>query len=169
VLAAVRQHASGLAEELAGPVRRIRVRSGDVTIEVEWQPAGGPPSGANGHRAVAPESMPGSAPGSMPGGPGGPGGPGEPDGPGPAGRTAGRAVVTAPVVGTFYHASRPGADPFVRVGDTVDAEQTVGLVEAMKLMNPVLAETRGRVVEVLAGNGQPVEFGQPLIVLDPLP
>ena len=152
VLTAVRQHASGLAGELSGPVRRIRVRSGDVAIEVEWQPAGGSPNGAAGHQAA----------GAAVSDSGGPAPSGEESG------TADRAVVVSPMVGTFYCAPKPGADPFVRVGDVVEAEQTVGLVEAMKLMNPVVAEAPGRVVEILAGSGQPVEFGQPLIALEPV-
>jgi acetyl-CoA carboxylase biotin carboxyl carrier protein len=70
-------------------------------------------------------------------------------------------------VGTFYHAAEPGADPYVSVGDEVEPGQVVGIVEAMKLMNPIAAEVPGTVVEVLVGNAQPVEFGQPLLALAP--
>ncbi|WP_344838528.1 acetyl-CoA carboxylase biotin carboxyl carrier protein [Nonomuraea dietziae] len=72
-------------------------------------------------------------------------------------------AVTAPLVGTFYHAPEPGAAPYVRVGDRVRAGQTVGVVEAMKLMNQVVAEQEGEVVEVVAGNAEPVEYGQALV------
>lgn len=74
-------------------------------------------------------------------------------------------VVRSPLVGTFYTAPQPGAPPFVSVGDTVEKGQTLAIVEAMKLMNPLLAECAGTVEEVLVGNGEPVEFDQALIVL----
>ena len=67
------------------------------------------------------------------------------------------------MVGTFYHASEPGADPFVSVGDLVSAGQQVGVVEAMKLFNAIDADQPGRVVEVLVPNATAVEYGQRLI------
>ena len=76
-----------------------------------------------------------------------------------------RITVTAPLVGTFYRAPEPGAEPFVEVGSTVEADQTVGIVEAMKLMNPVKAGEPGTVAAIHAENGQMVEFGEPLIEL----
>jgi acetyl-CoA carboxylase biotin carboxyl carrier protein len=79
-----------------------------------------------------------------------------------------RIPVLAPLVGTFYAASQPGAKPFVEVGDTVDAGQTVCIVEAMKLMNEVATGEAGRVAEVLVENGEWVEFEQVLMYLDPL-
>jgi acetyl-CoA carboxylase biotin carboxyl carrier protein len=86
---------------------------------------------------------------------------------GPAGSDGTVHVVRAPLVGTFYVAPQPGAAPLVAVGDLVEAGQTVGLVEAMKLMNHVTAEMAGRVVEILVANREPVEFDQPLIRLGP--
>ncbi|MFD9963263.1 acetyl-CoA carboxylase biotin carboxyl carrier protein [Amycolatopsis sp. NPDC058986] len=80
----------------------------------------------------------------------------------------GLVAVTAPLVGTFYHAPEPGAEPFVAVGAEVAAGQQVGIVEAMKLMNPVVAVTPGRVARVVAADNEPVEYGQPLILLTPL-
>jgi len=71
--------------------------------------------------------------------------------------------VCAPMVGTFYHAPEPGADPFVRVGDLIGAGQQVGVLEAMKLFNPVEAERPGRVVEILVADAATVEYGQPLL------
>ncbi|MDD3184730.1 MAG: acetyl-CoA carboxylase biotin carboxyl carrier protein [Anaerostipes sp.] len=73
--------------------------------------------------------------------------------------------VTAPLVGTFYEAPSEGADPFVKVGDKVEAGQVIGIVEAMKLMNEVESEVSGTVVAVVAKNGEMVEYGQPLILV----
>ncbi|MGI5216221.1 acetyl-CoA carboxylase biotin carboxyl carrier protein, partial [Plantactinospora sp. CA-290183] len=90
--------------------------------------------------------------------------------PTPAGATVGGGTpltVLAPMVGTYYQAAEPGGAAFVEVGDKVERGQVVGIVEAMKLMNEVVAEQAGRVVEVLVVDGEPVEFGQPLIALVP--
>ncbi|MFD7668953.1 acetyl-CoA carboxylase biotin carboxyl carrier protein [Streptomyces sp. NPDC059788] len=72
-------------------------------------------------------------------------------------------AVTAPLVGTFYVAPEPGAAPFVQVGERVRAGQTVGIVEAMKLMNPVGSELAGEVVEVVVADAESVEYGQTLV------
>jgi len=74
-------------------------------------------------------------------------------------------VVRAPLVGTFYTAPQPGAPPFVSEGDFVAKGRTLAIIEAMKLMNPLLAECPGIIEKVLVGNGEPVEFDQPLIVM----
>ncbi|MEE1312218.1 MAG: acetyl-CoA carboxylase biotin carboxyl carrier protein [Lachnospiraceae bacterium] len=73
--------------------------------------------------------------------------------------------VVAPLVGTFYAAPSEGAEPFVQVGDTVKKGQTIGIVEAMKLMNEVESEYDGVVTAILVENEQMVEYGQPLIVV----
>ena len=75
-------------------------------------------------------------------------------------------VITSPFVGTFYRAPGPGADPFVEVGQQVKKGDVLCIIEAMKLMNEIEAESAGTVVEVLVENGKPVEFDQPLIVLE---
>lgn len=80
----------------------------------------------------------------------------------PAPKQASGNVVTAPLVGTYYAAASPDAEPFVQVGDTVKKGQTLGIIEAMKLMNEVFAETDGEIVEVCVENGQFVEYGMPL-------
>lgn len=74
--------------------------------------------------------------------------------------------ITSPMVGTFYRAPAPDADPFVDIGHSVEVGQTVCIVEAMKLMNEIGSDIRGTVRRVLVENGQPVEFGQPLFLVE---
>jgi acetyl-CoA carboxylase biotin carboxyl carrier protein len=74
--------------------------------------------------------------------------------------------VVAPMVGTFY-TSAPGADPYVAIGDEVGEETVVCIIEAMKIMNEVKAETKGKIVEILVENGTAVEYGQPLFSVEP--
>jgi acetyl-CoA carboxylase biotin carboxyl carrier protein len=71
-------------------------------------------------------------------------------------------IITSPIVGTFYRAPSPNAESFVKIGSMVDAESVVCIIEAMKLMNEIQAETDGEVVKIYVENGQPVEYGQPL-------
>ena len=78
-----------------------------------------------------------------------------------------RIVIKSPMVGTFYRAPAPDAPPFMEVGQDVEEGQVICIVEAMKLMNEIKSEVAGRVIEVLAENGDPVEFGQPLFALEP--
>ena len=146
-----------LIKSLDGPtLQRFTVDAGDYRIEIE--------------RAV-------------PTAPGGPVATGAGPGPGvdPGARAASgvfaaidpaetdeRTPVLAPLVGTFYTASQPGAKPFVEVGDTVDPGQTVCIVEAMKLMNEVASGEPGRVAEIVVENGEWVEFEQVLMYLEPL-
>jgi acetyl-CoA carboxylase biotin carboxyl carrier protein len=75
-------------------------------------------------------------------------------------------VVTSPMVGTFYRASSPGAKPLVEVGSAVKEGEPVCIIEAMKIMNEIEATQGGTVTQVLCENGQPVEFGQPLFVIE---
>jgi acetyl-CoA carboxylase biotin carboxyl carrier protein len=75
-------------------------------------------------------------------------------------------VVKSPMVGTFYRAASPGAKPFIEVGDTVKAGQTICIIEAMKLLNEIESDKDGVVKAVLAENGQPVEYGEPLVVIE---
>ncbi|MHC4198278.1 MAG: acetyl-CoA carboxylase biotin carboxyl carrier protein [Planctomycetota bacterium] len=77
------------------------------------------------------------------------------------------AVITSPMVGTFYRAATPGAEPYVEVGDALDPESPVCVIEAMKIINEIKAEMTGKVAEILVDDGQPVEFGQPLFKLVP--
>lgn len=75
--------------------------------------------------------------------------------------------ITSPMVGTFYRSPAPEEAPFVDVGDRIQTGQTVCIIEAMKLMNELEAEVSGEIVEILAENSQPVEFGQPLMRVRP--
>jgi acetyl-CoA carboxylase biotin carboxyl carrier protein len=145
-LDAVRHSAKELAREMPGPLARLRVSSGQTVVELEWA------------RGPAAPALAGSAP----------------DGTAPAEAPAsrdtpdtdqGKIMLTAPLVGTFYHGSEPGAPPFVSVGDMVEPGQTIGILEAMKLMNPVAADHGGQVVEILVPDATPVEFAQPLIAI----
>ena len=74
-------------------------------------------------------------------------------------------AVKSPMVGTIYLQPQPDSPPFVKVGDTVSEGQTLMIVEAMKTMNPIPAPRAGKVLEILAVNGQPVEFGEPLAII----
>ncbi|MEN3609568.1 acetyl-CoA carboxylase biotin carboxyl carrier protein [Plantactinospora sp. ZYX-F-223] len=151
-LAELRRQAGRLLAETAGPVRRIHLRSGDTVLEIEWSgvPGSPGPADAPGHapadaatRTASPTGVDGIADGDS------------------------RRTVVAPMVGTCYRAAEPGGAPFVEVGDKVEPGQVVCIVEAMKLMNEVVADQAGRVAEVLVRDGEPVEFGQPLIALLP--
>ncbi len=71
-------------------------------------------------------------------------------------------IITSPIVGTFYRSPSPTAEPFVRLGSHVDPDTVVCIIEAMKLMNEIQAETSGEVAKIYVENGQPVEYGQPL-------
>jgi acetyl-CoA carboxylase biotin carboxyl carrier protein len=75
-------------------------------------------------------------------------------------------ALTSPMVGTAYLSSEPGGSPFARVGDTVKAGQTVLIIEAMKVMNPIKAPKAGTIAEVLVGDAQPVEFGEVLMIIE---
>ncbi len=75
--------------------------------------------------------------------------------------------VTSPIVGTFYRSSAPDKPAYVDVGDLVKKGQVLCIIEAMKLMNEIESETAGKIVQILVENGQPVEYGQPLFVIEP--
>ncbi|MCP9455741.1 MAG: acetyl-CoA carboxylase biotin carboxyl carrier protein [Nitrospira sp.] len=81
--------------------------------------------------------------------------------------TSGLVTITSPIVGTFYRSPSPDADPYVEEGDYVKKGQVLCIVEAMKLMNEIESETDGRIVKILAESTKPVEYGQPLFLIDP--
>jgi len=138
--------ARDLVKRLEGSsVQRFSVEAGGTRIEIERGiPAGVAVTTVAAGAAAAPAADEGGAP-----------------------ELDGRHAVVAPLVGTFYLASQPGADPFVKEGDSVEAGQTVAIVEAMKLMNQVQTEVAGTVVEILAEDAQWVEFEQVLMYIQP--
>ncbi len=81
--------------------------------------------------------------------------------------TAIGVTVTAPMVGTFYASPAPKEPPYVQVGDEVRPGDVLGIIEAMKIMNEIECEVQGRVAEILVEGGQPVEYGQPLMIIEP--
>jgi acetyl-CoA carboxylase biotin carboxyl carrier protein len=144
-------------------VQRFSVAAGDCKIEIEraapqYAPA---EDGAEAVQMAVPRAIAaGPGPGVDPGARGASGA--------FAAITDERTPVLAPLVGTFYRAAQPGSKPFVEEGDVVDAGQTVCIVEAMKLMNEVGAGESGRVAEILVEDGEPVEFEQVLMYLEPV-
>lgn len=145
--------ARSLASGLRGPVSRVRVQAGDHAVEVEWEVAGAVPA-ATAAPGTAASGVAGSAASQETG---------EPSVPDEE-----RHPVLAPLLGTYYRSPEPGAKPFVEEGDVVEAGQDVAIVEAMKIMNRVQADRAGRVVTILAADGEMVEFGQELMLLEPL-
>jgi acetyl-CoA carboxylase biotin carboxyl carrier protein len=118
-------------------------------------------SGGGGHVVVAhAPATGGHAP--APAAPGAPGAPGVPAAP-----PSHLLEIKSPMVGTFYSAPEPGAEPYVKVGSRVATGQVVCIIEAMKIMNEIESEVAGVVREILTENAQPVEFGQPLFRVDP--
>ena len=91
-----------------------------------------------------------------------------PTAPGAADASKNTKDIKSPMVGTFYRAPSPEAEPFVEVGQTVEVGQVVCIVEAMKLMNEIKSEVRGKILEVAVQNAEPVEFGQILFIVDSL-
>ena len=81
--------------------------------------------------------------------------------------SSGYVEIKSPMIGTFYRSANPESDPFVNVGDSVSVGQTVCIVEAMKLFNEIESEIGGKIVKVLVENGTPVEYDQPLYLVDP--
>ncbi|HYC09616.1 MAG TPA: acetyl-CoA carboxylase biotin carboxyl carrier protein [Steroidobacteraceae bacterium] len=142
---------SGIAE--------IEIKEGEEAVRISRLSAGAPPAQAlpQVHGAAAP-----AAPSATP--------------PAPAAIAAAEAaaaklksnehVITAPMVGTFYASPSPGAKAFVEIGDEIKVGQVLCIIEAMKMMNQIEADRAGRIASVMARNGDPVEFGQPLFVVE---
>ena len=138
LLEAVRRTPVELVTATPGPLRRIAVSAGEATVEVDW--------------AESPTAPTSPADDAAPPGTG----------------ADSSHFLRSPMVGTFYVAPEPGAQPFVAVDDVVEPGQTVGLIEAMKLMNPVEADRTGRIMEVIVSDHTSVEYDQPLMRLLPL-
>src|ERR1700761_2750510 len=141
---------SGIAE--------IEIKEGEEALRISRMPTGV----AAAHHALPPMAMPLAAPLAAPV---------QAAAPRPAEIAAAKAkanehVVTAPMVGTFYGAPSPGAKPFIEIGDEIKVGQVLCIIEAMKMMNQIESDKAGRVTSIMARNGDPVEFGQPLFVVE---
>jgi acetyl-CoA carboxylase biotin carboxyl carrier protein len=140
---------SGIAE--------IEIKEGEEAVRISRMPAG-----AVVAQALPPVQLPATAPAAAAGVASG------------AAAAAAEApkpkpnehVITAPMVGTFYASPSPGAKAFVEIGDEIKVGQVLCIIEAMKMMNQIEADKAGRVTSIMASNGDPVEFGQPLFVVE---
>ncbi|PSL05968.1 acetyl-CoA carboxylase biotin carboxyl carrier protein [Haloactinopolyspora alba] len=166
----VRRAMVSLLEEVPARPDRMRVRTDEVTIELDWDGV----HGARAHTPAAPARRSGdprvrtddvSAPENLDAQTAADAGPGATTGDG-AGTQPRPHYIRSPSIGTFYRAPEPGAEPFATPGATVSAGQQVGIVEVMKLMIPVEADRPGRIADVLAENCHAVEHGQPLFALE---
>jgi acetyl-CoA carboxylase biotin carboxyl carrier protein len=129
----------------ANNLSEIEVQHGDQRVRVARAGSAGPASVAQPMMVAAPSAANAA----------------------PAGNTKGHpGTVTSPMVGTAYRAPEPGAKPFVEEGSEVAAGQTLLIVEAMKTMNAIPAPRAGKVTKILVEDGQPVEFGEPLMILE---
>ena len=129
-----------VVQSMPCPLRRVRVRLGNSSVEVEWpEPSSAISSPAAATGGLQREALP-APPDLYP--------------------------VCAPLVGTFYRAPEPGARPFVEVGDEVRPGQQVAVIEAMKLLNGIDVDIAGRIVAILVADAEPVEYGQHLLHLE---
>jgi len=140
---------SGIAE--------IEIKEGEEALRISRMPA----SGLAAHQLAHVPSLPLNAPLPVPAKAAAPAG----EAPAPKAK-ANEHVITAPMVGTFYGAPSPGAKPFIEIGDEIKVGQVLCIIEAMKMMNQIEADRAGRVTSIMARNGDPVEFGQPLFVVE---
>jgi acetyl-CoA carboxylase biotin carboxyl carrier protein len=141
---------SGIAE--------IEIKEGEEALRISRMPTGT----AAAHHPLPPIAMPMAAPLAAPV---------QATAPRAAEVAAAKAkanehVITAPMVGTFYGAPSPGAKPFIEIGDEIKVGQVLCIIEAMKMMNQIESDKAGRVTSIMARNGDPVEFGQPLFVVE---
>jgi acetyl-CoA carboxylase biotin carboxyl carrier protein len=181
VLADVEAAAGRLWAELTPAPAAVTVRHGGIEVRLETAPAPAAAAPAPAPAAPAPAPVapapaatgPSPAPAPTAPSPAPPAGPGPaaaaPPAAGPAGNGAAAPVparhVRAPLVGVFYRTPAPGEPPFVEVGDWIEPGQQVGIIEAMKMMVPVESDTAGRVTEILAEHGEPVEYDRPLVAV----
>ncbi|KPV39743.1 acetyl-CoA carboxylase [Thiohalorhabdus denitrificans] len=130
-------------------VTEIEIAEGEESVRISrGSPAAPPPAPVQPAPAQQPAAAPAPAPEA------------------PAEEESG-IKVEAPMVGTFYRASSPEAEPFVREGDRVNVGDTLCIIEAMKLFNEIESEYSGRIKKILAENAQPVEYGEPLLIIEP--
>src|ERR1700743_697736 len=134
---------SGIAE--------IEIKEGEEALRISRMP----PGAMVGHAMPPVASIPMAAPLQVAQGP-----------ESPAKPKPNEHVITAPMVGTYYASPSPGAKPFIEIGDEIKLGQVLCIIEAMKMMNQIEADKPGRVTSIMARNGDPVEFGQPLFVVE---
>lgn len=143
---------SGIAE--------IEISEGEESVRISRYPAGGGAPAPIVHYAPAPmapmAAAPMAAPAALP----------VAATAAPAAAAKADHTVTAPMVGTFYSAATPGAKAFVDIGSEVNVGDTLCIIEAMKMMNQIESDKTGRVTAILVKNGDPVEFGQPLFIIE---
>ncbi|WP_018138960.1 MULTISPECIES: acetyl-CoA carboxylase biotin carboxyl carrier protein [unclassified Thioalkalivibrio] len=132
-------------------IHEIEIHEGEESVRITRSPSGSAV-------AAAPAAMPAPAPAAAPAAPAG-------EAAAPAAPEVDGHPVTAPMVGTFYRAPSPGAKPFVEVGQTVEVGETLCIIEAMKMLNPIEADQAGTIRDILVENGNPVEYGQPLFII----
>ena len=151
---------SGIAE--------IEISEGEESVRISRYPPGGPAAQAPVvHYAPAPAAAQMAAPAPAPAQAAAAAAPvAAPSAAAPAAAPRADHTVTAPMVGTFYSAATPGAKPFVDIGSEVNVGDTLCIIEAMKMMNQIESDKSGRVTAVLVKNGDPVEFGQPLFIIE---
>jgi len=140
---------SGIAE--------IEIKEGEESVRIARQS----PGGMHTVQMMAPnyQASPGPAPAPALAAP-------APAAKAPTTAGAGEHLVTAPMVGTYYSSPSPGAKQFIEIGDSVEAGQVLCIIEAMKMMNQIESEVAGSVRAILIKNGEPVEFGQPLFIIE---
>jgi acetyl-CoA carboxylase biotin carboxyl carrier protein len=148
---------SGIAElEITEGEEKVKIVKGGEATVTPLAPAA--PVAAPAATATA---AAGAGPAPAAGAPATAAAPAAPEAPAPSGH-----VLKAPMVGTFYRSPSPDAKPFIEVGQNVKAGETVCIIEAMKLMNEIEADATGMVKAILVENGQPVEYGQPLLIIE---
>ena len=139
---------SGIAE--------IEIKEGEEAVRISRMPTGGVVSVSGGPVSPAPAPAPAAS-----------AAPAAAAAAEPAAKPkTNEHVITAPMVGTFYGSPSPGAKPFVEIGDEIKVGQVLCIIEAMKMMNQIEADRAGRVTSIMARSGDPVEFGQPLFVVE---
>ena len=138
---------SGIAE--------IEIKEGEEAVRISRMPVAPVVAPLPPVAHLAPVAAPSPAPGTLPAA----------EAAAPKAKTN-EHVVTAPMVGTFYGSPSPGAKAFVEIGDEIKVGQVLCIIEAMKMMNQIEADKSGKVTSIMARNGDPVEFGQPLFVVE---
>jgi acetyl-CoA carboxylase biotin carboxyl carrier protein len=141
---------SGIAE--------IEIKEGEEAVRISRMPTGGYVTHMQAPMMQAPPVAAIAAPVAAPAAAGA--------APAAPARHANEHVVAAPMVGTFYASATPGAKPFVEIGTEVKEGQVLCIIEAMKMMNQIESDKSGKVTAIMATNGDPVEFGQPLFVIE---